>query len=285
MLELLDRLVKIPTVTTREEKFLNLFLDNLEEYELYGKNILVRRRGDWFLVAHYDNIGFVLEDYLGDGKYMYSTRGLVNIKEGLVKSILDGKEIIGILRQDVLELDYYDELEELYPFVYYNNLWITKEKIVGPNLDNKVGVALIIDIVQNYDINVLLLAGEEQGTTRLGKIAREFKEGKFICIDGTSQNSPIDTKGISKISYRSIEGAGTGNRAPEDMVKKVEKYMDDAETYSEYQISDATTFYRYGMKAINISYPIRYLHSPNEVVYLDNIFELRDILIKIIEDL
>ncbi len=285
MLKLINRLVNIPTVSTREEVFLDMFLDIIEDYELYGKNILIRGKGNWFLVAHYDNIGFVLEDYLANGKYMYSTRGLVNIKEGLVRSIYNGEEIIGILKDNEIEiLDFQEELNELYPFVYYGHVKDIGDRWVGPNLDNKLGVAVILDIRKYYDINILLLAGEEQGVTRLGRIAKEFKNSNFICIDGTSQYNPHDIRGIDKIMYRSIEGSGS--RAPKELVDVISKYIqDEAQTYSEYQISDATTFYRYGMKAINISYPIKYLHSPNEIVYKNNVFKLRELLIKIIEDL
>lgn len=291
MFELLKKLQLIPTITTREEIFLKNFTSLIpEEYRILNKNIIFKRsKSKYFFAAHYDNIGLVLEDYLGNNMYLYSTRGLINnLDFNLFRTLFNKKEIKGIVDRDrIIIIDNLNnDLPALYPFAYDSPIKTTKNKIIGAYLDNKIAVALLLDLLRSYDFNLILLAGEEQGTTRLGKIAKEFHDYKFVCIDSTSALNPHDNKGISKVSYRAIEGAGYGNIAPPELVLLIKKYIKrEATSYSKYQISDATTFYRYNLAAINISYPLKYLHSFNEVANIEDIKELKDILVKILEEL
>ncbi|MEM4159194.1 MAG: hypothetical protein QW044_01195 [Candidatus Anstonellales archaeon] len=289
MLRLLNDLVKIPTVTTREEIFISSILEILPDNALIvDKNIFIPGRSRFVFAAHYDTIGIVLEDYLSSDMYVVGKRGLIDVKRGyMFRTLSDNEDIVGIAADEnnIHLIQPSEELPELQPFQYYPNMIITNTKIISPNLDNKLGVAVLLDLLRNYDIAILLLAGEEQGTTRLSRVIKHLEGRDIICIDSTSAINPHDERGIDRVSYRAIEGAGTGNIAPKDLVETIRKYISrEAISYSIHQISDATAMFRYGLRAINISYPVRYLHSPMEIADRDDMDELVELLINIIRD-
>ncbi|MCS7122784.1 MAG: hypothetical protein NZ908_02410 [Candidatus Micrarchaeota archaeon] len=287
MLNTLRELISIPTVTTQED----ILIDKLErlipsEFQVWKKNIIIRGRSKHVFVAHYDTIGIVLEDYMGNGEYQYSTRGLFG-KIGVERfyTIYQNREVIGVADGSKISLSVSEELPALYPMQFYPKLEMGKVQISAPYLDNKLSVSILLDLLKEADMNIILTAGEEQGTTRLEGIDRIFPDRDFISIDSTSAKNPMDERGISEIRYRAVEGAGTGNIAPRDLVDMIKKYISkEAISYSIHQISDATTLYRYGLRAINISYPVRYLHSPNEVIDLNTIQELREIIWRITQE-
>ncbi|MEM0471172.1 MAG: hypothetical protein QXL02_02740 [Candidatus Anstonellales archaeon] len=289
MLRLLNDLVKIPTVTTREEIFISSILEILPDNALIvDKNIFIPGRSRFVFAAHYDTIGIVLEDYLSSEMYVVGKRGLIDVKRGyMFRTLSDNEDIIGIAADEntIHLIQPSEELPELQPFQYYPNIIITNTKIISPNLDNKLGVAVLLDLLRNYDIAILLLAGEEQGTTRLSRVRKHLEGRDIICVDSTSAINPHDERGIDRVSYRAVEGRGMGNIAPKDLVETIRKYISrEAISYSIHQISDATTMFRYGLRAINISYPVRYLHSPMETADRNDIDELVELLINIIQD-
>lgn len=287
MLDTFRKLIRIPTVTTQEEIFLDRFTDLIpSEFQVWKKNIIIRGRSKYVFVAHYDNIGIVLEDYMGNGEYQYSTRGLFGkIGIEMFYSLYRDRELSGIVDGSRVYIPISEELPALYPMQFYPRVEIGKNRMAAPYFDNKLSVSILLDLLKETEVNIVLTAGEEQGTTRLEGLNRIFPNKEFISVDATSAKNPIDDRGISEISYRAVEGAGTGNIAPKNLVEMIRKYISkEAISYSIHQISDATTLYRYGLKAINISYPVRYLHSPSEVIDLNIVKELREILWRITQE-
>ena len=255
-LNLLYELLKFPIVSSLERYSIKHFVKILPfDTKIIEDNIIYDTKSKIVLVAHYDRIGIALEDYL-NGFYLYRKIGMIDHLDG--KIVLGYKNVYGIVRKDRVEID--KHLAKNYPMVVYREPILYGDNLYSYGIDNRFGVYAVLSIAKKFNISFVLTAGEETGTTRLEKTIGCLGERYFITIDACySTDDPHNYIAEDDICYRAIEGGGKGNIAPAELVKMMN--IKEKHTWSENQISDATTFYRYGAKAINICYPVRYLHG------------------------
>lgn len=295
-LEYLKSINELPLVTGFEHLFLDKLIDKIKSFDIEVSKLdlnIIHLNSDSNIVflAHYDEIGFVVDNRYD--KYLYRTlpMGLISWERGYGKvfqSIFEDRIIYGIGSSPMphtkpdderLFIELFEDLDlpPLWPFVFENRIIKSTNRLYSRALDNRANVVLLLELAKQYNINFILTHGEEQGTTRLTKtldfIEKRIENPIYIVLDVIfSKSDQHAGYGIeeNKLGYIAIEGGGTGNIATDDHVNLVKNITDiEVITKSKYEVTDATTLYRMGRKSIALVYGVRYLHSSLECLNLD----------------
>ncbi len=296
----------VPLVSGYERNFYDSFLELLKaelperEIIVEGSNFIVlpEKEGkcDTILVAHYDQVGLVVDAQYNQKLYRAKKIGLLNpssVYGKVLQSVVDGKIIRAVASSPpphvkaeesriFLELEEPIELAPFWPFSFENRMIKTQSSIFSPALDNRIGVICSIQCAKNYGTGLLLTAGEETGTTRLlpslENIERVVTNPKYIVVDATFSKSDPTCNGYlgdGSVAFISIEGGGSGNIAPQNLVGKMKNLaLKEIKTEEKDATTDATTFYRLGREAVAVVYPISYMHSSMEKIEIATISSL-----------
>ena len=305
MIDLLQKINELPLVTGFEHHFVNdlqLIVESYTEKKFINidNNLLHIGKGNIVYVAHYDEIGFIIDNHYHKNIYRTIPMGLTSWQYGygrVYQTIYKNEKIYAIGSSPMphakpaderlfLEVLYDQELPALWPFSFENKMVKTNLGLYTKSLDDKAGVVAILEILKEKDISVLLTAGEEQGTTRLENtikyISSKINNPSYIIIDATFSSEDYHVEsGIpdGEIGYTAIEGGGVGNKAPKELIDYVKKFTDiEIKTTTRYEVTDATTFWRRGAKAISIQYSLKYLHSPLEYISFKTYEKIKSII-------
>lgn len=191
------------------------FADTLE-IDAMG-NVLVTRKSEAenplrvMVAAHMDEVGFMLVNDDGDGLFRFETVGGIDERQLVGKSVLVGKDLVpGVIGAKPI---HFTNAEERKSKIGLDNLRIdvgpggskkikvgdragfaTKFKQVGPSLmgkalDDRFGVATLIEFVKNPPKNIELLAAftvqEELGLRGARTAAYRLKPDVAFVIDST----------------------------------------------------------------------------------------------------
>ncbi|NPA22221.1 MAG: hypothetical protein GXN92_01410 [Candidatus Micrarchaeota archaeon] len=301
-MELLKKINDIVLVSGYEHHFLDSLRELAQEYtgvqpKVIGKNLFFPGESERILVAHYDEIGYIVDAHFYDNLYRAKPRGMIKQGPGMIfESYYKGEKIEAYAASPLphrpmegqplyFEIFYPEELPEQWPFHYKNQLIIKGDIIFSKTLDNHAGVYTLLNLAKK-GYSVLLTHGEEEGFTRLQAtldyISQHYSNPQYIVVDAFPSNKDIYA-GYSpeeeSLGYIAVEGGGTGNVAPQELVELVKRYIPrEIATQSKDEITDATTFYRRGVPAISIGYPVKYLHSALESTRISHLKRLEEVL-------
>ncbi|MCX8154373.1 MAG: hypothetical protein N3C61_00895 [Candidatus Micrarchaeota archaeon] len=295
-LELLRKINDLPLVTGFEhlhvDRLVDIILDYGLDVELSGLNIVhLASDSNIVFLAHYDEIGFVVDNKYS--KYLYRTipMGLISWEMGygkMFQTMIDGKIVKAVGSSPMphtetderrLFLEILDDVDipSMWPFVFENRIIRIGDRLYSRALDNRASVVLLLEMARDMKVNFILTHGEEQGTTRLDRtleyVESRLKDPKYIVLDvmysSDDQHAPFGLE--NKIGYVAVEGGGRGNVAPGYLIELAKRVCDtEIKTKSKYEVTDATTLYRLGRESISILYGVRYLHSSLECIELKN---------------
>ncbi len=306
--EFLKKVNPLPLVTGFEEHFVEDFRKIVQEYLpeheviVEEKNVIALGTGDIALSAHYDEIGFVITNQYRDDLYRTLPFGLVSFENGYGKVFqtqYQGRIIKGVGSSPMphldtgekrLFLDMFEpvELPAMWPFTFEDRVINTGDKLYSKAIDDRGGVFLALKLAKKYGLSVLLMAGEEEGTTRLEQSLKKLPN-TFIEIDAMfstqDEHAPESALNENELGFVAVEGAGKGNKAPDFLVKITEKYGKEVKTQSKYEVTDATTLYRKGKQAIALVFPLRYLHSSLECISKQSLLSSYSKIDAILEEL
>lgn len=334
-IKLLERLSNACAVSGDEGEVRKIVLEELKPLRVELKvdalgNVLVRRPASGehplrvMLAAHMDEVGLMLIHDDGDGIYHFDRVGSISPYDLAGKAVWIGKEHIpGVVGLKPYHIDHGKALKKA---VEFDELHIDvgpvkgKEKVgdratfatsftqIGPSvrgkaLDNRLGVATVIELVKNAPPHIELLAAftvqEEIGSRGARVAAFALNPDLAIILDSTpAYDLPLwDTD--DNLRYNSRLGAGPaiyiadmGTLSDPRLVRYMIK-MAEANGIP-YQLrqpggddTDAAAIHRQreGIPSVSISTPSRYQHSPASIARLADWQHTLDLLLVALSNL
>ena len=156
----------------------------------------------------------------------------------------------------------------------------------GRSFDDRVGDAALIYAVQslggplkNRDVTFVWSTGEELGLVGAAKLAKQLaSDGKvpdyvFAVDTFVSSDSPIESKRFGDAVLGKgfvVRAVDNSNIVPGELVEKVIHLARANQIPVQYGVTgggnDGSAFVRYGATDIALGWPLRYSHSPAEVI-------------------
>jgi endoglucanase len=316
---LLEKLCNACAVSGNEGEVRKIVLQEVKPYadevivDALG-NVLVTRRGNGknrprvMLDAHMDEVGFILVSDEGDGLYRFEIIGGIDPRHLLGKPVLVGKDHLpGVIGAKPIHLTDDDELKRRIPLDALRidlgpgnkanpgdlATFATRFKRVGPSIrakaiDDRIGVATLIELVKHAPRNIDLLAAftvqEEVGLRGAKVAAYAFNPDLAIVIDSTPAYDMPKHDGTENTAYNTRLGLGPAiyvyNSATIDDPRLVHFLKETAEVEGiPYQIrqpgnggTDAGAIQRTrgGIPVVSVSVPHRYTHSPISISRVDD---------------
>ena len=277
-------------------------------------NLLVTKRGKTknlprvMLAAHMDEVGMMLSHDEKDGIFRFETVGGIDARNIVSKAVLVGKDQIpGVISGKSIHSS---SLSERKKPVSLDSLRIdlgpgsnkkckagdwavfaTKFTRIGPSLrgkalDDRVGVATLIELIKNAPANIDLLAAftvqEEIGARGAQVAGYTMNPDMAIVLDCTPAMDHPVWDGSENTQYRTKLDLGPAIYIADAITladpRLVRLLEDTAKAYSiPYQIrqpgggsTDAAKIHqqRAGIPSISVSVPARYLHTPASLIRL-----------------
>jgi tetrahedral aminopeptidase len=317
--ELLEKLCNACAVSGDEGEVRKIVLEEVKPYADEVKidalgNVLVTKNGSGrnrlrvMLDAHMDEVGFMLVSDEGEGLFGFQTVGGIDPRHLPGKPVLVGKEHLpGVIGMKPIHLADEDELKRK-PSIDSLRIdlgpngkakpgdwatFATKFKRVGPSImakaiDDRIGVATLIELVKHAPANIDLLAAftvqEEVGLRGAKVAAYAFEPDLAIAIDSTPAHDMPSHDGSESPFYNTKLGLGPAiyvyNFATIDDPRLVRFLKETAEAENiPYQIrqpggggTDAGAIQRArgGVPVVSVSVPHRYTHSPISISRVDD---------------
>jgi len=318
-IKLLEKLCNACAVSGDEGEVRKIVLEEVKPFADEAKvdamgNVLVTKKGTGknrlrvMLDAHMDEIGFILVADEGDGLFSFGTVGGIDPRILLGKPVLVGKEHVpGVIGMKPIHLADASERKRK-PSVDSLRIDIgpsgkaqpgewatfaTKFKRVGPSImakaiDDRIGVATLIELVKHAPSNIDLLAAftvQEEVGLRGAKVAGyAFDPDMAIAIDSTPAYDLPTHDGSDNHAYNTKLGLGPAiyiyNHSTIDDPRLVRFLKETAEAAGiPYQIrqpggggTDAGAIQRTraGVPVVSVSVPGRYAHTPIGLCRVDD---------------
>jgi endoglucanase len=277
-------------------------------------NVLVTRRSKnenalrVMVAAHMDEVGLMLTNEDGEGLYRFEVVGGVEAWKLAGKSVWVGKEHRpGVIGLKPIHLAERDELQravnldglrvDLGPggkakvgewAVFSTNFAQLGPSLRGKALDDRIGVATLIELVKHAPPDIHLLAAftvqEENGLRGAKVAAYAFDPDMAIVLDCTPAYDLPVWDGSENARYNARLGGGpaiyVADSATLSNPRLVRYLLETAEEHGiPHQIrqpggggTDAGAIHnqRAGIPSVSISVPGRYLHSPASLVRLSD---------------
>ena len=175
---------------------------------------------------------------------------------------------------------------------------LANDRANARSFDDRVGCASLISAVwalgpnlKDRDVTFLWSTGEELGLVGAGKaaarLATEGKEPQYVFAIDTfvSSDSPLELSrfGDAKVGNGFVVRAvDNSNVVPRKLVEKVVAIARANKIPAQYGVTgggnDGSAFLRYGSIDVALGWPLRYSHSPGEVISLHDLDALANIV-------
>jgi endoglucanase len=320
-IKLLERLCNACAVSGDEGEVRKIVLDEITQVAEEVKvdalgNILAIRHGTgqkprlrFMLAAHMDEVGFMITHDESEGIFSFDIVGGIDIRQLAGKPVWIGREHIpGVIGAKPIHLT---ERRELDSPISLETLRIdvgpgsTKVKVgdratfatrflrLGPSLrakalDDRLGVAILIDLLKNPPPGVDILANfstqEEIGARGARVAAFAFDPDLAVAVDSTPANDLPGWDGTENIVYNTHLGAGPAlyiaDAGTLSDPRLIRHFMQTAEALQiPYQLrqpgsggTDAGAIHRQraGIPSLSVSVPGRYHHTAASIVRIED---------------
>jgi len=319
-IKLLERLSNACAVSGDEGEVRKIVLNEVKPHADEVKvdalgNVLVTKHGSGehllrvMLAAHMDEVGLMLTHDDGDGIYRFDVVGSLSANDLAGKAVWIGREHIpGVIGLKPLHLGHGDDrkkpidIEELHVDVgpargkekvgdratFATTFMQLGPSVRGKALDNRLGVATLIELVKhappNIDLQAAFTVQEEIGSRGARVAAFAFNPDLAIILDSTPAYDLPAWDADENVRYNTRLGAGPAI------------YVSDAGTLSDprliryliqtaeadkipYQLrqpggggTDAAVIHRQreGIPSVSVSVPGRYHHSPASIARISD---------------
>lgn len=261
------------------------------------------------LSAHMDEVGFMLVGDDNEGLFRFETVGGMDVRQLPGKAVLVGKDHVpGVIGARPIHLTSREERQSTIPLeslridigpgtskvklgdraTFATRFQRNGPAVMAKALDNRLGVATLIELVKHAPAGIDLLAAftvqEEIGLRGAKVAAYSFNPDIGIAVDATPANDLPDWEGEENISYNTRLGLGPAI------------YVADGATYSDprlvrwlvttaekakipYQVrqpggggTDAGAIHkaRAGVPSISVSVPHRYSHTAISIARIED---------------
>lgn len=317
--KLLEKLCNASSVSGDEGEVRQIVLEEVKPYADEVKvdalgSVLVTKKSKLpnaprvMLDAHMDEVGFMLVAEDGEGIYRFETVGGIDVRQLVGKPVLVGKnKTPGVIGARPIHLTTPDERKRKIPLdqlridigpegkakIGDRATYATRFKRVGPSIfakaiDNRVGCAILIDLLKNAPENVELCLSfsvqEEIGLRGAKVAANYFKPDMAIAIDSTPANDLPHHDGIENIFYNTKLGLGpafytfdAGTLSDPRLVRFLAATAESEKIPCQYRQpggggTDAAAIHRQqaGIPSVSVSVPGRYAHTSTLVMRIDD---------------
>ena len=261
------------------------------------------------LAAHMDEVGFMLAADEGEGIFRFETVGSMDVRQLPGKAVIVGKEHLpGVIGARPIHLVKEDELKNKIPLdnlridlgpgsakvkpgdraTFATRFQRTGPSIIAKALDNRLGVAVLIELVRHAPSNIELLAAftvqEEVGLRGAKVAAYAFDPDCAIVIDSTPANDLPAWDGEENTAYNTKLGLGPaiyvadGGALSDPRLVRHLAATAEAEAIP-YQLrqpggggtdAGAIQKQRAGIPSVSVSVPGRYAHSAAGLARVDD---------------
>ena len=326
-LKLLENLCNAIAVSGDEGEVRKIVLEEIKPHadevrvDALG-NVLAIKQGSGkkrvrvMLDAHMDEVGLFIVADDGEGIYRFETVGEIDVRHLVGKQVLVGKNRIpGVIGGKPVHLMDDDEAIHKVPLeslridlglggkakVGDRGGFATKFRRIGPSImsksiDNRIGVATLIELLKNAPANVDLCAAfvvqEEIGLRGAKVAAQYFQPDMAIAIDSTPANDLPVHDGCENTTYNTKLGLGPaiyiadGSTLHDPRLVRFLSDVGDVENIP-YQFrqpgggdtdSGAIQISLAGVPTVSVSVPHRYTHSPVSISRVDDWKDTIDLL-------
>jgi putative aminopeptidase FrvX len=319
-LKILEKLCNASAVSGDEGEVRKIVLEELKDHtrdvrvDALG-NLLVTCLGSGkerlrvILTAHMDEVGFMLVADEGEGLFHFETIGGIDIRQIPGKAVLIGKDHLpGVIGARPIHLTTADERKQKIPLdalridigpgggkakpgdraTFATRFQRNGQTLIAKALDNRFGVATLIELVKHAPANIDLLAAftvqEEIGLRGARVAAYAFSPDLAIAVDATPANDLPGWEDDENISYNTKLGLGPAIYiADEGTLSDPRLVCHLRETAQAEGIpcqfrqpggggTDVGSIHmtRTGIPSISVSVPHRYSHTAASIGYLDD---------------
>jgi len=318
-IKLLEKLCNAVAVSGDEGEVRKIVLEEVKPYAdevkvdalgsvLVTKNGTGQKRVRVMLDAHMDEVGFMLVAEDGDGIFRFETVGGLDVRQLVGKQVLVGRDKIpGVIGARPIHLTTPDERQKKIPLdqlridigpagkakLGERATFATKFRRVGPSIfakaiDNRVGCAILIELLKNAPPNVdlcLSFSVQEEIGLRGAKVAAYyFNPDMAIAIDSTPANDLPMHDGRENIFYNTKLGLGpaiysfdVGTLSDPRLIRLLAETGDAEKIPYQYRQpggggTDAGAIHKSlaGIPVVSVSVPGRYAHTSTLVCRLDD---------------
>ena len=336
VVDILKQLSDIPGPSGREESVRGAVVSLIDGYcecrtDPLG-NLLVSKKGkeranhNIQLSAHMDEVGFIITQIEENGLLRFETVGGIDSRVILGKAVEIGENrIYGVIGSKAVHHQKEEEratplsVDRLYidigaknrtealnhtapgEFAVYHTAWVAigEHKIMGRAFDDRVGCALLVDLIRSelpYDCSFSFTVQEETGC--IGAMTAAYHLGPDICIaveattasdiPGTPPEKRICEQGkgpvISFMDKGTVYDQGLYRLTLETAAENGIPCQSKLGVYGANESRSMQTA-KTGARTIAVSLPCRYIHSPSNVLDLRDIAPTRELLGAMIERL
>jgi len=253
------------------------------------------------LAAHMDEVGFMITRDEEDGIFRFEPVGSIDIRLLVGKPVWIGRDhVVGVIGAKPIHLTDRDELQnpisletlriDLGPgggkaklgdrVAFATHFTRIGPSIRGKALDDRIGVAILIELLKNPPVNIDLLLAftvqEEIGARGAGAAAYGLNPDLAFAVDSTPANDLPSWDGSENVIYNTRLGSGpalyVADRGTLSDPRLLRHLITTAEAHKiPYQLrqpggggTDAGSIHtrRSGIPSMSISVPGRYPHSP-----------------------
>ena len=318
-LKLLERLCNVIAVSGDEADVRRIVLEEIKPYAQEVKvdalgNVLAVRSGRGskrmrvMLDAHMDEVGFMIVADDGEGIYRFENVGGIDVRHLVGKQVFVGKtRTPGVIGGKPVHLMNGDERKRKVPLdslridlgpsgkasIGDRAGFATQFKRVGPSIlaksiDNRIGVATVIELLKHAPSNVDLCAAftvqEEIGLRGAKVAAQYFNPDLAIAIDSTPARDLPGHDGSENVVYNTRLGLGPAIYISDGstihdprLVRFLQETAETAKIPCQFRQpggggTDGAAIQRSlaGIPTVSVSVPHRYTHSPVSISRVDD---------------
>lgn len=318
-LKLLEKLCNVIAVSGDESEVRRIVLEEIKDYaddvrvDALGSVLATKlgrrkKRVKVMLDAHMDEIGFMIVADDGEGIYRFETVGGIDARHLVGKQVYVGRDRLpGVIGGKPIHLMEAGEVTRKVPVdalridlglagkakVGDRAGFATKFRRVGPSimaksLDNRFGVATVIELFKRAPSNIDLCAAftvqEEIGLRGAKVAAHYFNPDLAITIDSTPANDLPHFDGNENATYNTKLGLGPAIYIADGSTlhdPRLVRFLQDVAASAKipYQLrqpggggTDSAAIQRalVGIPAVSVSVPHRYTHSPVSLSRVDD---------------
>jgi endoglucanase len=279
-------------------------------------NVLAKRAGSGqnrlkvMLAAHMDEVGFMLAADDGEGIFRFETVGGMDVRQLPGKAVIAGKEHLpGVIGARPIHLVKDEDLKNKIPLdslridlgpcgsakvkpgdraTFAPRFQRTGPSVIAKSLDNRLGVAALIELVKHAPPNIDLLAAftvqEEIGLRGAKVAAYAFDPDLAIVLDATPANDLPAWDGEENATYNTKLGLGPaiyvadgGTLSDPRLVRHLVATAEAESIPCQLRQpggggTDASAIHkqRAGIPTISVSVPHRYSHTAASVVRVED---------------
>lgn len=317
--ELLEKLCNASAVSGDEGEVRKIILEEVKPYADTVKvdalgNVLVTKNGTGadrvrvMLDCHMDEVGFMLVSDDGEGLYRFELVGGIDVRQLPGKQVLVGKEKIpGVIGARPIHLTTSEERQKKIPLdalridigpggkarpgdraVFATRFQRVGSSILAKAIDNRIGCALLIDLLKTSPANVdlcLSFSVQEEIGLRGAKVAAfHFNPDMAIAIDATPANDLPVHDGSENTFYNTRLGQGpaiytfdSGTLNDPRLIRFLAHTAEAAGIPYQFRQpggggTDAGAIHRTrtGVPTVSVSVPHRYTHSAISLARLED---------------